>query len=62
MTIVARTTKKELTKQHRANFILTWSSTLIKEIGDIFHHNFKDGMRVHPIKYKGVNLSETTNT
>jgi hypothetical protein len=62
MTIVVRIAKNELIKQHRANFILTWSSTLIREIGDRFHHNFKDMMRVHLTKYKGVNLSETTNT
>jgi hypothetical protein len=61
MTIIARTTKKELAKQHPTNFILTCSSTLIRKVRDEFHCNFKDMTRAHLARYKGVNLSETTN-
>jgi hypothetical protein len=46
----------ELTKQQQANFIATWSSTIFKDVGDKFHHNFKEGMQVHPLGYIGVNL------
>lgn len=28
----------------------------IKGIGDGFHHNFKEGMKVHNVRYQGVNL------
>jgi hypothetical protein len=42
--IVLKSIKKELVKQQWANFIATWSSLVIKEEGDKFHHNFKANM------------------
>ncbi len=47
-------------KQQQANFFTTWSSSTIKEVGDKFHYNFKASLRVHPLKYRGVNLHEIT--
>jgi len=60
--MIVRTTKNELAKQHQANFILAWSSTLVIEVGDKFHRNFKDGRRTHLVRYNNVNLSEKTST
>lgn len=51
-----RLAEMELTKQQQANFIAIGSSTIFKEVGDKFHHNFKEGMQVHLLGYIGVNL------
>jgi hypothetical protein len=53
--------KKELIKQQWANFIATWSSLVVKEVGDKFHSNFKVGMQVEPSRYRGVNLGSITS-
>jgi hypothetical protein len=47
--------EKELTRQ-QVVFITTWSFATIKGVGNKFHPNFKEGMRIHPLGYKGVNL------
>jgi hypothetical protein len=60
LTIAKRLVEKELVKQQRTNFIATWSSSIMKEVGDIFHYNFKVGLRTHPCGYKGVNFGSTT--
>jgi hypothetical protein len=59
--VAARTIERELAKQHWTSFILTWSSTIVQKVGDIFHLNFKEGIKAHLDGYRGVNLSETTN-
>jgi len=59
--VTTRTTEREFAKQHRTSFILIWSSIIVKEVRDIFHFNFKEGMKVQPNGYRGVNLGETTN-
>jgi hypothetical protein len=33
-----------------------WSTTTIKEVGDIFHKNFITKLKAHPLLYKRVNL------
>jgi len=35
---------RELVKQQQANFIATWSSSIVKKVGDKFHSNFKAGL------------------
>jgi hypothetical protein len=47
-------------KQQQANFIATWASLAIRKVGNRFHYNFKVGLWVHPLGYKGVNLNEIT--
>jgi hypothetical protein len=49
MTIVDPASKKEFIKQQLITFIVTWSFVVIKEVGDKFHCNFKEGMQVHPL-------------
>ncbi len=44
----------------RANFILTWTIDIIKEINNHFHNNFKVGFWAHLIGYACVNLMFTT--
>jgi hypothetical protein len=56
-----RTTERELAKQHQTSFILIWSSIIVKKVRDIFHFNFKEGMKDQPNGYRVVNLGETTN-
>ncbi len=48
--------EKELVKQQQANFIATWSPSIVKEARDRFHSNFKVGLQAHPLGYMGVNL------
>ncbi len=57
---IEKLVKRELVKQQRTNFIATWSSSTVKESGDIFHYNFKVGFQAHPLRYRGVNLGEIT--
>ncbi len=52
---IEKQAKKVLAKQ-QANFIDAWSSSTIREARDKFHHNFKAGMQIDPLGYKGVNL------
>ncbi len=58
MIVVEQGDEREFTRQQRATFFVAWSST-IKKTWDKFHHNFKEGMWVHPLGYKGVNLGWT---
>ncbi len=58
--IVERLTKKELTKQKQTNFIVVWSSIIIRKVEDIFDYNFKEGMQAHLLRYMGMNLGLTT--
>jgi hypothetical protein len=60
LTTTKRLTKKELAKQQIANFIVAWSSSIMKEARDRFHYNFKVSLRTHPCGYKGVNLGSAT--
>jgi hypothetical protein len=41
LTTSKRLDEKELTKQQKANLITTWSSLVVKKVGDRFHDNFK---------------------
>jgi hypothetical protein len=58
--VVKKLAKRELVKQQWSNFITAWSSSIIREVGDIFNYNFKVGLQVHPLGYKVVNLGEIT--
>jgi hypothetical protein len=44
----------------RANFILTWTIDIIKEVNNHFHNNFRVGFWAHLIGYTCVNLRFTT--
>jgi hypothetical protein len=57
---IEKLAKRELVKQQWANFIAIWSSSAVRELGDIFHYNFKVGFQAHPLGYIGVNLDEIT--
>ncbi len=62
MLIVAKKlAKRELVKQQRANFIVAWSSLVIREVVDIFHYNFNASLRPHLLGYMGVNLGSITH-
>ncbi len=61
MLITAKTlVERELVEQQWANFIIAWSSSIIREAGDRFHCNFNVVMQVDPSRYRGVNLGLTT--
>jgi hypothetical protein len=60
LTITKRLAEKKLAKQQKTNFITAWSSSIMKEVGNKFHYNFKVGLRAHLCGYKGVNLGSTT--
>jgi hypothetical protein len=55
---IEKLAKRKLVKQQLANFIATWSSSIVKEVGDKFHSNFKAGLQAHLLKYKGVAKDE----
>jgi hypothetical protein len=61
ITIVKRIVERELVKDHPTSFISIWSSTIVKKIRDRFHCNFKERMKCHLARYRGVKLGETTN-
>jgi hypothetical protein len=52
--------ERKLVKQQQANFIRSWSPSIVREVGNKFHYNFKAGLWAHPLGYKGVNLGEIT--
>lgn len=54
LTIAKRLVEKILLKQQWANFIVAWSSSIIIEVGDRCHCNFKADMQ--------ANLGSTTPT
>ncbi len=43
LTTIERLVERELAKQ-QANFIATWSSIVVRKVGDIINLNFKEGM------------------
>ncbi len=46
-----------MAKKHaKINFMLAWSITIVREVGDRFHRNFAMGIKVYPLWHKGVNL------
>jgi hypothetical protein len=51
-------------KHVRAQFIVIWTPTTTKEVGDKFHQNFQASLQVDPHRYMGVNLGQiyTSNT
>lgn len=55
---IERLVKREFAKQ-QANFIVAWSSLVVREAKNKFHYNFKVGMQVRLLGYKGVNLAST---
>lgn len=57
--IVERLTKKEPTKQKQTNFIVVWSSIIIRKVEDIFDYNSKEGMQAHLLRYMVMNLGLT---
>ncbi len=61
ITIVKRIIERELVKHHPTSFISIWSFTIVKKIRDRFHCNFKEGMRSHLARHRGVNLGEIIN-
>jgi len=61
MTVVKRLVKKKLVKQQRANFIVAWSSSIVRKVGNKFHYNFKAGMQAHHVGYMGMNLGSITH-
>ncbi len=46
-------------KRTRTQFIITWTPTTIKEVGDRFHQNFQASLQVDPRRYMGANLGCT---
>ncbi len=42
--VVEKLVERELVKKQQANFIVTWSSSTIRKVGDKFHCNFKASM------------------
>jgi len=58
LTPTERLAKREFAKQW-ANFIVVWSSLVVKEARNKFHYNFKAGMQGRLFGYKGVNLGST---
>lgn len=60
LTTTKRLTKRELVKQ-QANFIIMWSSSLVKEAINRFHYNFNVSIQAHPLGYRGVNFDSITS-
>jgi len=60
-TTTKRLTKRELVKQQQDNFIVAWSSSLVRETRNRFHYNFKASIQAHPLGYRGVNLGSITS-
>ncbi len=61
MNVAKRLVEKKLRKQERVNFILAWSSSIVRKVGNKFHYNFKVGMQAHPIGYMGMNFGSITH-
>jgi hypothetical protein len=58
LTPIERLVRREFAKQ-QANFIVVWSSSIVKEIRNKFHYNFKASMQGCLLGYKGVNFGST---
>jgi hypothetical protein len=56
--VADKTTIRIIEKHTRIEFNAPWTSTIIKEIGDRFHHNFQVGIDLH--RYMGANFGCTT--
>jgi hypothetical protein len=56
--VIEKFVERKLVKQQWTNFITTWSSLVVKKVGDRFHSNFKAGLQAHPLRYMGVNLGD----
>jgi hypothetical protein len=61
MTTAERLVERQLVKQQRIHFITTWSSSIVRKVGDKFHYNFKASLQVHLLGYMGVNLGSITH-
>jgi hypothetical protein len=60
MFVVEKLVERKLVKQQLANFIIPWSSSIVKEARNKFHSNFKASLQAHPLRYRSVNLDEIT--
>jgi len=45
----------------RSNFVLTWTTNVVRQVSNHSHKTFKVGFRPHPLQYIGVNLWFTTS-
>ncbi len=57
---IEKLVKKNFVKQQQTNFITTWSSSIVRKVGDLFRYNFKASSWTHLLGYKDVNLGEIT--
>jgi hypothetical protein len=58
--VVDKTTIKIIEKHTRTQYSGPWSLTIIKEVGDRFHHNFQVSLQTDLHRYMGANLGCTT--
>jgi hypothetical protein len=54
--VANKTTIRIIEKHTRTQFSAPWTSTIIKEVGDKFHHNFQVGLQTYLNRYMGANL------
>jgi hypothetical protein len=54
--VADKTTIRIIEKHTRIQFSAPWTSTIIKEVGDRFHHNFRVGLQTDLHRYMGANL------
>jgi len=45
----------------RSNFVLTWTTNVVKQASNYYHNTFRAGFKPHPLQYIGVNLRFTTS-
>jgi hypothetical protein len=45
----------------RSNFVLTWTTNVVKQASNHSHNTFRAGFRPHPLWYIGLNLWFTTS-
>jgi hypothetical protein len=58
--VANKTTIRIIEKHTRTQFSAPWTLTIIKEIGDSFHHKFQAGLQTDLHRYMGANLGCTT--
>jgi hypothetical protein len=58
--VANKTTIRIIEKHTKTQFNAPWTSTIIKEVGDRFHHNFQVGLQTYLNRYMGANLGCTT--
>jgi len=42
--VAKKMVERKLVKQQQANFIRSWSPSIVREVGNKFHYNFKAGL------------------